>query len=669
MDQLFRQFPFVKVYLDDIIVFSATAELHASHVKQVIQTLKEAGFTLNYKKCYFGCSSINYLGFEVSTQGISSSKGAIEKLTKLLNTEPKTHRQLRSLLGSLNFFRLLVPAYSARLAQVTNLLSQKSFVWTQEHHQAVTSIIQDVTQGSSISHVKLGYPFIIYTDASDYGIGSVVTQDDKPIYFYSKKLNSAQANYTVSEKEALAIVLTLQHLKHILLGSPILIKTDHSNLQFLSTAKLQRIQRWKLLIDEFDVTIEHIPGHTNSLADFLSRQVDSLSLLSYPLDTSILLSSQENDQDCQNVIASSQVSSFPLPVLRSNLKISNNQVLHKNWNSIYVPDKELQKSILKWAHQFFYHPGIIKLFGTLRMHVWWPSLKKDIEHLVQNCRVCQTLKNSSVKYGKLSLPDQVTDPFSRIHIDLVGPIIFDDSQWENNEMHEFKFVLTMVDATTRWVEFVALSSTESSDIIQALTDHWFTRYPKPKELVSDNGPQFISDSFKSFLQSRGVKHILTTTYNPQSNALIERIHGTLNSYIRQVGISWPSRLQEMAYVFRSTFHRVLQCSPGNLVFDRDMLDSIRKIDRNAIMQAAAKFTQLQKDSDIARQNQTRLNYTYSVGDRILIAHPSPNKTTPRFLGPVTVSQVFPNNTLSYITSDGFHRRINLRRVKPFGKAV
>ena len=113
---------------------------------------------------------------------------------------------------------------------------------------------------------------MLYTDASDYQLGAVITQDGKPLAFYSRKLNNAQRNYTVTEKELLSIVETLREFRGILLGHEIKIFTDHKNLQQInSAASSQRAMRWRILIEEFGPKIVYIKGDDNTIADVLSR--------------------------------------------------------------------------------------------------------------------------------------------------------------------------------------------------------------------------------------------------------------------------------------------------------------------------------------------------------------------------------------------------------------
>ena len=129
-----------------------------------------------------------------------------------------------------------------------------------------------VSRAVTLAYPDFNKPFVIYTDASDFQLGSVITQEGRPLAFYSRKLNKAQKNYTVTEKELLSIVETLKEFRGILLGHKIFIYTDHANLEKVnSTASSQRAMRWRILLEEFCPEIVYIKGDDNTVADALSR--------------------------------------------------------------------------------------------------------------------------------------------------------------------------------------------------------------------------------------------------------------------------------------------------------------------------------------------------------------------------------------------------------------
>ena len=133
------------------------------------------------------------------------------------------------------------------LAPLATLTSkQTKWNWTEQHQQAFDTIKRIVSQETLLRHPNFNEDFEIHTDASKSQLGAVISQKGKPIAFYSRKLNSAQLNYTTTEKELLAIVETLKEFRNILLGQKIIVWTDHQNLTY-KTFNTERVMRLSLI--------------------------------------------------------------------------------------------------------------------------------------------------------------------------------------------------------------------------------------------------------------------------------------------------------------------------------------------------------------------------------------------------------------------------------------
>ena len=142
--------------------------------------------------------------------------------------------------------------------------------WTEEHQVAFDKIKHIISREVLLAYPDFSKPFEIYTDASKYQLGAVVSQDGKPIAYYSHKLNKSQINYTTTERELLAIVETLKEFWSILLGQQIVVFTDHKNLTY-KVFNTQRVMRWRLLIEEYGPELRYVKGSHNVVADALSR--------------------------------------------------------------------------------------------------------------------------------------------------------------------------------------------------------------------------------------------------------------------------------------------------------------------------------------------------------------------------------------------------------------
>ena len=196
--------------------------------------------------------------------------------------------------------------------------------------------------------------------------------------------------------------------------------------------------------------------------------------------------------------------------------------------------------------------------SVARSYVWWPGIDKDIEDIAKSCLVCQSIKNVP-QAAPLHPWTWPTKPRQRLRIDFVSPFL--DTNF-----------LVVVDAHSKWPEVFEMSSTTSSKTIAVLR-HLFATYGLPEQIVSDNGPQFVSDEFKTFLQKNGVKHIRCAPYHPSSNGAVERFNQTMKKSLKasqKDGRTLSHRLSDFLLTYRSTPHDTTNRAPCSLFLQREM---------------------------------------------------------------------------------------------------
>ena len=172
-------------------------------------------------------------------------------------------------------------------------------------------------------------------------------------------------------------------------------------------------------------------------------------------------------------------------------------------NRVIIPTK-WQKSVLEELHQV--HFGIARTKAIARGYVWWPELNEQIEEMTKSCTVCQKVKNAPA-VALLHPWTWPSRPWQRLHIDFAGPF-------------QGQMFLMVVDSHSKWPEVVPMSKTTTDATIIELR-RLFSSYGLLDQVVSDNGPQFVSEEFKIFLKSNGVKRIHCSPYHPSSNGAIE----------------------------------------------------------------------------------------------------------------------------------------------------
>ncbi|XDV49410.1 hypothetical protein PO909_018663 [Leuciscus waleckii] len=268
-----------EVYLDDVVCHASTWEEHLKILEEVFKCLRDANLTLNLAKCEFGCATVTYLGKEVGSGQICPLSSKIQAVLDF--PIPKNRRDLRRFLGMTGYYRCFCKNFSSVAYPLTELLRKAvSFKWTSECQSAFEALKTLLCSSPVLVAPLFEKPFLIEVDASGSGVGAVLLQTGEdflnhPISFFSKKFLKHQMNYSTIEKEALALILALQHFE-VYIGSsvqPVTIFTDHNPLTFLQqmSNSNHRLMRWSLICQSYNMKICHKKGIENVIADSLSR--------------------------------------------------------------------------------------------------------------------------------------------------------------------------------------------------------------------------------------------------------------------------------------------------------------------------------------------------------------------------------------------------------------
>ena len=272
--------PGVAAYLDDLVVVSSDWETRIAQLHAIFKRLKDAGLVVRLPKCQFGSATVEYLGHVIG-QGRTVPQGA--KVEAVCNfPEPTNQKALRRFLGMSSFYRRFCRNFSVIAAPLTRLCSTKvPFKWGPEERNSFENIKLLLSSGPVLRTADFNKPFVMQVDACHIGIGSVLLQEDTatgvlhPICYHSQKFTPYQKNYSIVEKECLGILLSLRKFKFFVydLMYPVKIMCDHNPLSFLHRMRNhnQRLMRWALELQDYNISIVHIKGKDNIIADALSR--------------------------------------------------------------------------------------------------------------------------------------------------------------------------------------------------------------------------------------------------------------------------------------------------------------------------------------------------------------------------------------------------------------
>jgi transposase InsO family protein len=269
---------FIQTYIDDIILYSKTFSEHIKHISVLHQILRENKLTVKLSKCHFSQNSVKFLGHVLSEGIIKPNPEKIEAIEKW--QLPKDSSAVRSFLGAVGWYRKFIPHF-AELAVPLIKLTKKNvvFKFDNECEKSFEILRKALITEPVLKQADINKDYMLETDASDKAISAVLLQEDSngdkhPIAYASKTLNPAQINYSTSEKECLALVWGLEHFNSYIEGHSFTCLTDHRALTYLIGSKEsnnQRLTRWILRLQPYNLKVKYVKGTDNNTADLLSR--------------------------------------------------------------------------------------------------------------------------------------------------------------------------------------------------------------------------------------------------------------------------------------------------------------------------------------------------------------------------------------------------------------
>lgn len=280
MNTVTASIPNCSSYIDDIILYHCSWKEHLQGLSDLFSCLTEANLTINLAKSEFGKATVTYLGHEIGHGKVRPVKAKTEAVINF--PEPTNKKELQRFLGMMGYWRKFCKNFSDVSLPLT-ALTQKDvpFVWTEDCQKSFQNLKAVLTNPPVLAAPNFSKPFKLMVDASDLGCGGVLLQEDEagvehPVSFYSKKFSSAQRNYSTIEKECLALLMSLQHFEVYIDSSQpeVEVYTDHNPLTFINKMKNknQRLLRWSISLQQYNLVIKHIKGKDNICADALSRE-------------------------------------------------------------------------------------------------------------------------------------------------------------------------------------------------------------------------------------------------------------------------------------------------------------------------------------------------------------------------------------------------------------
>ncbi|GJV38545.1 reverse transcriptase domain-containing protein [Tanacetum coccineum] len=638
----------MEVFMDDFSVFGDSFSTCLSHLEKMLKRCEDTNLSLNWEKSHF-----------------MVKEGIVPKLN------PMTHL----------------------------LEKETQFFFSKECIESFNTLKRKLTEAPILIAPDWDLPFELMCDASDFAIGAVLGQRKnkhfQPIHYASKTMTEAQAHYTTTEKELLAVVYAFEKFRSYLVLSKSIVYTDHSAIKYLFAKKdaKARLMRWILLLQEFDVEIRDKKGAENLAADHLSRlenphqnEFENKEITeTFPLETLGSVALRDDNTPWFADFANYHAGNFIVKGMSSQQK----NKFFKDVKHYFWDDPFLFKICCRGGPTGGHYGANYTAKKVFDSGFYWPTIYKDAHDFVTRCDICQ-------RQGKISQRDempqnsiQVCEIFDIWGIDFMGP--FPSSRGN-------KYILVAVDYLSKWVEAKALPTNDARVVCKFLKS-LFARFGAPRAIISDRGTHFCNDQFAKVMLKYGVTHRLSTAYHPQTSGQVEVSNRGLKRILeRTIGenrASWSDKLDDALWAFRTAYKTPIGCTPYKLVygkachlpielehkaywalkhanFDLMTAGDHRKVQLNELNELrdhAYENSLIYKEKTKRIHDSKIKNHIFNVSDRVPLFNSRlkifSGKLKTRWSGPFTVTQVFPYGTVELSQNSGPNFKVNGHRLKHY----
>ncbi|CAK1549412.1 unnamed protein product [Leptosia nina] len=301
-------------FIDDILIFSKSFEEHIIHLKKLLEAIKSEGFRLKFTKCTFALDCVKYLGHIIGNNSIQPLKDNLISIQHF--PVPRTQKNVRQFLGKINFYNEYIPKGAIILEPLHNLLRKnQKFIWDHNCQRAFDTIKSLLCSQPILEIFDSNLPINIYTDASIEGVGAILKQiqlngKEKPVAYFSKKLNTAQKKKKAIYLECLAIKEAVRYWQYWLIGKSFTVYTDHKPLENMNLKSRTDEELGDLVyyLSQYDFKIIYSPGKNNLEADCLSRNPvlgieenrdEQLKVVNF-IECDDIIKDQDSNEELQN---------------------------------------------------------------------------------------------------------------------------------------------------------------------------------------------------------------------------------------------------------------------------------------------------------------------------------------------------------------------------------
>lgn len=549
-------------YMDDLVILAQNEEEAVARLREVLKTAEAYGLRIQWKKCQFLKTSIEYLGHHIENGRIRPSTSKTDAVARF--PRPTTIKQVQSFLGLTGYFRKFIENYSLVAKPLTDLLKEnRRFEFGEKETKSFERLKEILARRPTLGIYDVNAETELHTDACIDGYGAILLQKNEngalhPIYYMSRKTAEAERKYTSYELEVLAVIYALKKFRVYLLGLSFKIVTDCS--AFALTMKKEdlstRVARWVMLLSEFNYVIEHRPSSRMKHVDALSR--NSLMIISGNDTIESIKSAQAKDEHLQVIVK----------ILNSGHQhkdyVMKNDLLYKNYDGrdVLVVPAKMQEHLVRKYHEENGHFNVKKTKDLLLREFWLPNLQAKIEACIQNCVPCILAERKSGKAEGFLHPIAKDElPLCTYHVDHLGPMASTNKG--------YKYLLVVVDGFTKFTWLYPVKTLTSQEVLTKMETQKNV-FGNPKRIIADRGTAFTSNVFQDYCKLEKIDLVHITTGVARANGQVERINRIIIPILTKLSLQdetkWYKYVNAVQTAINNTYQRCINTSPFELLF-------------------------------------------------------------------------------------------------------
>ena len=629
MDLVLKGIPPTKClpFLDDVLVYNSSLEEHFETLEEVLAAHRKAGLKLNPQKCTFFQSRVQYLGHEVSREGTKP----LPTFQQLISNWPcPTNRyECRVFLGKISYYRRFIHRFVELAKPLLDKLAQNG---TADDHpfgkdpaiEKCTEVLKKaLLEAPVLAHpqFKSPNPFILDTDysARNRAIAGCLSQvqdgQERVISMAAKRLTKSQRMYSPFKGELCATLHFMRHFNYYLIGRKFILRIDNSALKYIHTIQSPSgmIERWLLTLSLYDFEVQHRLSRAHGNADGASRAPHleepdgstqdvedgmgnmTINQIKPPIQSEVWatkdwLEAQKNDDELHPLIKALLKGEKPvhqviksLPMLTqvyfglfTDLHLNDQGILcyrkvtdaslsPVKKRSVFLVPREWWEPALRKVHDNNGHPGIANTLERAHRYFYFNGMQKIAEYVVKSCQPCQATRPKPSDQRHTYRPVVSGFPWQRLAIDYVGPM---PTSTRGN-----RYIFTCICTFSRWIEAFPVRSCTTEAAVGKLVTEVFPRFGLCEYIQQDRGSHFTSNLAYDVAQALGIKQTFTPSYNPKSNGILERAHGTLGRMLKALckdkPNQWELYLPQCLFAMRTARSKTTNSTPFQLIFGHE----------------------------------------------------------------------------------------------------